>query len=352
MPLLISNEVAEHVLKMADCVEVMEAAIKAEGLGTATNRTKAAIYIPAESNGEWYRYCSMEGGIRDEMVVAYRVKSDITGIEQGRLSYYCIKPGLYCGLILLFSARTGELLAILNDGVVQHMRVAATNGVGARYVARRESSVLGILGSGGLARAHALAYAYTHPLRLIKVFSPNVEHRSLFAREMSEVLGLAVEPCAKPEEVVRGSDIVATCTNAACPVLMRDWLEPGMHISTVTHYELSPNDYDRIDRFVKYRSGTSTHHFTTPENYRPPSLKGSGSDTERLEARITSTYHLAKVITGKIPGRTHDYEITLFHSEGTGVQFAAVAYLTYQKAKEKCLGQDLPLEWFLQTIKD
>lgn len=352
MPLLINNEVAERVLRMSQCVETMEAAIRSEGIGTAANRTKASIYVPEEAGQEWYRYCSMEGGIRDEMVVACRIKSDVTGIQGGRLTQYCVRPGLFCGLILLFSARTGELLAIINDGVVQHMRVAATNGVGARQVARPEASVLGILGSGGLARTHALAYAHTHRLKMIKVYSPTPEHREVFAHEMSEALGLPVEACAEPERVVRGSHIVAACTDAARPIIHRDWLEPGMHISTVTNYELALDAYEVIDWYVRYRSGVSTHHFTTPEGERPPSLKGSSDETEREEARIRNTHHLKDVLLGQSPGRPGPEAITLFHSEGTGVQFAAIANLAYRQALERGLGQDLPMEWFTQTIRN
>jgi ornithine cyclodeaminase/alanine dehydrogenase-like protein (mu-crystallin family) len=72
---------------------------------------------------------------------------------------YCVRPGLFCGLILLFSTEDGAPLAIMNDGYLQHMRVGALYGLGAKYLARSDASVVGMLGSGGMARSHLTAFA-------------------------------------------------------------------------------------------------------------------------------------------------------------------------------------------------
>ena len=63
---------------------------------------------------------------------------------------YCLRPGRWCGLILLMSVENGEPLAILNDGIIQHMRVGADGSIGVKYMARKSAEVVGMIGSGGM----------------------------------------------------------------------------------------------------------------------------------------------------------------------------------------------------------
>src|SRR5688500_11268893 len=156
------------------CIEAVEAGLREEGEGAGANRTKSNIHIPTEDPDTWYRYCTIEGGLRKAGVVALRIKSDMVSwpemFGQRRENKYCVEPGRFCGLILLFSARNGELLAIMNDGVIQHLRVAAVGALAARHGARHDARVLGILGSGGMAETHALGMASIRPLREVRVY--------------------------------------------------------------------------------------------------------------------------------------------------------------------------------------
>jgi len=358
MPLLINNDVAKEILSMTDCVEVLEAAFREEGEGTGANRTKSNIHIPTSDPDRWYRYCTMEGGLRDAGIAAIRIKSDIVSwpLYQGirRENKYCVKPGKFCGLILLFSAENGELLAILNDGYIQHMRVGGTAGVAARYMARENASVVGILGSGGMAETHLEAYAVVRSLLRAKVYSPNRERRESYARRMAGKLGIEVTPVENPADVFRGSDIVASCTDANEPIISAKWLEDGMHFTCVRTREVGKDSFRRVDRYVSYRSEMALNHFTTPEDHRPLSWGGSNPQhmsTVRLVPE-KKRHHLTDVLVGRAPARESEKELNMFESEGTGVQFAAVAHRVYSLARERGLGQELPLEWFLQDIRD
>ena len=110
----------------------------------------------------------MEGGSAASGYYAIRMKSDVlTEVEYGGTrtqEKYCVEPGTYFGLVLLLSTRTGEPLAILNDGVLQHMRVGADSAIGTKYAARDDARVLGMLGSGGMARSHLEALLTVRPL--------------------------------------------------------------------------------------------------------------------------------------------------------------------------------------------
>ena len=360
--LLIDRHVAEKVLTPEMTMDVLEKAYKEEGAGSAVNRPKANILIPSENpERKWYRYCSMEGGIKGMKVAATRIKSDIVEdfelLGSTREDYYCILPGRYCGLILLFSSEDGALLAILNDGHVQHMRVAATVTIATKYMARKESSVLGVLGSGGMAWTHAIFLSRVFNFEKIKVYSPNQEHRKRFVTQLESAVNVKTLEVSEPREVFQGSDIVAACTNAHEPVVLGKYLEKGMHLTiNKSRTEIDDEALAKLDRFVFYESPPGIDG--TPSETRwtdTPNWGFSGgtrpSDMEKRRKLLSGRMGtLPNVLLGKTPGRANDSEITAFSNEGTGVQFAAVALKVYEEARAKDLGIKLPLEWFLEDI--
>ena len=356
--LLIDNEAALEVLTIDDCLSAMEEAFIEEGLGAAANRTKAGIYIPTSADPEaWHHYVTMEGGIRKLGVVAIRIRSHIhtPTILFGKKRHipWAGARGKYGGLILLFSSEDGSLLAILHDGHIQHMRVGATVGIATKHMARQDAQILGILGSGGLATTNAWAIAKVRSLRKIKVYSPNPDHRVQFAQQLSKDLGIEAIALDEPQEVVQGSDIVCASTDATEPVILGSWLEPGMYLTTVTIAEIDDEALRRVDRYVQYRDAPPQHHFTTPEDHRPRVSGSTGEELQRQIALIGGEKNatLPQVLLGEAVGRASDSEITFFSSEGTGVQFTALASMAYRRAKERGLGRELPLSWFLGDIK-
>jgi alanine dehydrogenase len=297
----------------------------------------------------------MEGVSRRHGVVAIRMKSDMNRYVEafgiGRHDKWASKPGLFCGLVLLFSTHTGELLAVLNDGFIQQTRVGATSGVAAKCLARPDASVLGMIGSGGQARSHARAFATVRKLKTIKVFSPNRERRETFAEEMGQALGVEAFAVANAQAAVSDSDIVATCTNAIEPVIRREWLSKGTHATSVNaHHELPPGFFRRVDVVLRpqildtrrYAVGSEKEKRTAPKALR----KSRGEIPEDIPT-------LSDLLLGKAKGRADSDQITYFNNnEGNGLQFAVCGALAYQRAKQRGLGRELPSEWFLQDIRD
>jgi ornithine cyclodeaminase/alanine dehydrogenase-like protein (mu-crystallin family) len=105
-----------------------------------------------------------------------------------------MRPGTYCGLVLLFSTQNGEPLAIINDGHLQHMRVGASAAIGARLLAREDAHVVGMIGSGGMARTALEALAEVREIKMVKVYSRIAANRETFAKEMTDHLNVAIEP--------------------------------------------------------------------------------------------------------------------------------------------------------------
>jgi alanine dehydrogenase len=229
--LLIHNDVVAKLLAMRECIDAQEHAFRQIPTGGAIYRPRIDMYVPCEREDGCYRWGTMEGA--NDGILAVRMKSDVITWPAGkdglwRESKYCVNPGTFLGLILLLSTRNGEPLAFINDGVLQHMRVGGGSGIGAKHLARKDASSVGILGSGGMARTCLEALQVVRPIKWAKVFSPTPANRNRFAAEMSAKLDIAVEPVATAREAVRGVDILSTCTDSMSPTFAAEWLEPGM----------------------------------------------------------------------------------------------------------------------------
>src|SRR5579863_6863369 len=219
--LILNNDDVARLLTMGDCIAAQEAAFSKIPTGGAIHRPRIDIYMPCERDDGYYRWSTMEGA--NDGYMAIRMKSDvITWPRDGHGNWteekYCREPGTYCGIIFLLSTRNGEPLAFIHDGILQHMRVGAGAGLGAKYLAREDTHVVGMLGSGGMARAFLEAFECVRDIHLCKVYSPNPENREAFAVEMSRRLGIEVRAVGSAREAVRGVDLLSSCTDSMRPV--------------------------------------------------------------------------------------------------------------------------------------
>lgn len=369
--LLINNAEVERLLPMIDCIDAQDRAFRGLPTGDSVHRPRIDLYMPAERTDGYYRWGTMEGASKELGVFAIRMKSDILFWPTDEHGYwkedkYSVEPGLYCGLIFLFSTKNGEPLAIINDGILQHMRVGGGAGLGVRYLSRPDSQTVGMLGSGGMARTYLEAFAAVRDIRQVKVFSPTEANRELYAKEMSAKLELEVRAVDTPEAAVEGVDIVAACTNAMEPALKGAWLQSGQHVTDVRG-ELDEEVFSRADIIVKQGVAHSRPRNEDPrhmgEGYNNGDyIGGSEEEKKRLPQRHAgsrvgaggddSTPTFNDLASGNIQ-RTSPEDITLYLNSGNqGLQFAAVGGMVYEKARQQGLGRELPTEWFLQDIRD
>ena len=364
--IFLTNQHVQAVLDMRSCLEVMEEAYHELNEQRAGYRPRIDFYVPQQPH--YYRWGTMEGASRKLGIFAIRMKSDmLSWNREGEFQTedkYCIKPGTYCGLIFLLSVKNGEPLALMNDGYLQHMRVGACAGLGAKYLSRKNSKVIGMLGSGGMARSYARAICQVRPIERIRVFSPTKANRLAYAEEMTSKLGVEIEPVDSPQKAVKGADIVAMTTDSLIPVIKADWLEAGMHVTNVRNNEAGQDIFDRVD--IIARLGSSTFVMDNP----PPNTIGgsdgmfgyfAGTEEEKKMVPRAPLRQIDNPKIGTVPdimagrwaGRADDRQITFLNNQGTqGLQFAAVGGKAYELAKAKGLGHPLPLEWFVQDIRD
>jgi ornithine cyclodeaminase/alanine dehydrogenase-like protein (mu-crystallin family) len=372
--LLIDNDTVRKVLSAADCIRVQEEAFADLITGRAIHRPRIDIYAPCPRDDGYYRWSSMEGvTVRPGAYLAIRMKSDIAywprSADGGWTEKkYCVEPGLYCGLIMLFSTATGGPLAMINDGVLQHMRVGGGAGLGAKYLSRPDSKVVGLLGSGGMAKEYLRAFKAVRPIERAQIFSPTAINRDAFAAAMSAELGIKVVAVADPQSAVRGADIVASCTDSMAPTLKAEWLAPGMHVTNVGPAEIDHACLKRMDVVVRQgESGSGSATLREGPRLRREVgqsplayVAGTEEEMQRLPPKDNARIgfggdfpHVAEIITGSHPGRTRADEITFYHNFGNqGLQFACVGGLAYERAKQKGLGHELPGEWFLQDVRN
>src|SRR5215471_7332775 len=219
MTLLLSNSDVEKLLTMPECIGVLEEAYVELAEGRGVNRTRSDCITPTANPEAVYGLKSMDGVIPKLGIGAIRINSDIVtfpkkGNNIVREKVPAAPNGRYTGLVLLFSSENGEPLAIFPDGVMQRMRVGAANGLGVKYLARKDAHTIGILGSGWQAGAQLMAACAVRDIKSIRCFSPNPQNRDSFVNAMSAMLGIEVVPVGQPEEAIKDADIAMCATNS------------------------------------------------------------------------------------------------------------------------------------------
>jgi alanine dehydrogenase len=355
MTLILSNDDVEKLLTMHECIEVLEDVYIELSAGRGVNRIRSDCLVPVARMDALYSLKSMDAVIPKLGVGAVRIDSDIVtwprqGTNMRRVKVPSAPNGRYVGLVLLFSSETGEPLAILPDGMMQRIRVGATNGLGVRYLARKDAKSVGILGSGWQAGTQLMAVCAVRKIDTIRCFSPNRDHCAAFAREMSSALGIEVDPVDRPEDAISSADIVMCATNSIDNMFFERWLRPGIHVSSIKLPEIEIAVIERADRFVIHTHDAKPLHVTSKDLVVPEIAEGKGWELGK-GIDFAGTPTLADVIAGTVPGRRTDQEITCFiNNLGLGSQFAAAAAVVYRKAKESGVGRDLPTEWFTQDV--
>jgi alanine dehydrogenase len=358
-------------------MSALETAYKDLAISEAVCRPRIDIRIPTSDPKKNYQWGTMEGG-STAGYFAIRMKSDIiyeqTYNGATTQEKYCTTPGLFCGLILLTSIENGEPLAFVNDGVLQHMRVAGDGGIGVKYLSNPDSEVVGMLGSGGMSRDHMKAFTAVRDIKKLQVFSPTKANREAFGEEMHRKYNIEVQVVDSPEKVYRGAHIVAGLTDSAIPVLDGSLLEKGAHIVNIGGGGLpDEKSIARVDVYLRF--GDAPAPVAHPELQVPDSFiawearqsskkfgdgrnangrakahaKAHGSEAVPSGRRVS----LVDLLSGKEKGRTSADQIT-WSERGNlqGVQFYAVAGHVYELAKKQGLGHEIPTSLFLQDIRN
>lgn len=282
--LVLSEKEVHDLLTMRECIGVMEEALMALSRGEVVNPLRSKLMGPHGLLGLMPAYRPPHFGLKE----------------------VCVVPGRHVGAVLLHDGETGDLLAIVNAEAVTAIRTAAVSAVATRLLAREDSSILAVLGTGTQAKSHLEAIPLVRSIKEVRTFSRNG--------------GTA----RSAEEAVRGADIIVTATSAKEPILKREWIAPGTHINAVgssipSTRELDTDTVASASLFVDRRESTvvESGDYLFAAKERPIEIKAE----------------IGELLLGKAQGRKSNEEITLFKSLGLAVEDLASAAFLFEKAR-------------------
>jgi alanine dehydrogenase len=324
--LLLSRKDVEELVSMREVIEAVEEAFRAKGLGKVQMPPKSYIYFDR-----------FQGDFR--VMPAYLEDMGAAGVKI--VNVHPKNPqehGLptVMATILLLDPKTGAPLAIMDGTWVTNMRTGAGGAVAAKYLARKDSHVIAMVGAGVQARTQLTALSEVLDIDEVRVSDVVKGKAKKYAEEMGKQLGIEIEPMADVGKTIKGADIVVTVTTARGPIVMDEWISDGMHINAIGadapgKQELDPNILKRAKIVVDdLKQALHSGEVNVPLS-------------EGIIARGDIYAELGEVITGKKPGRASRDEITIFDSTGLAIQDIATDWKVYQKAKKMGKGKEVEL---------
>jgi alanine dehydrogenase len=299
-------------LPMRECISLMRMAFERLAAGEAINQSRRRLILPTRST---LHYMAASDG------KYFGAKIYATNPSRG--AHF---------LVLLYRAEDAEPLAILEANRLGQIRTGAASGLATQLLARPDSRVAGLIGSGFQARTQLEAVHTAFPFERALVWSRTPDRRVEFARECSAALGLPVSAAASAEEAVHAADVLITATNAAEPVLDAQWVRDGTHINA-----MGSNQAQRRELPAEMVKRAALIAVDSREQSRMESgdliLAFRDEDWQR-------TVELADVVTGR-SGRQGPGEITIFKSNGLAVEDVIAAGYVFERAVEAGAGQSL-----------
>lgn len=251
------------------------------------------------------------------------------------LKAYSTVAGVNRFMVLLYKD-DGELVALIEADKLSQLRTGAASGVATKFMARADSSRLGIFGTGLQARSQVQGVCAVRPIETVIAYSRNKEKCGEFCKEMSEAVGISVQPAAAPEEAAKDVDIIVTATTSKEPVFKGEWMSKGTHINAIGANFISRRE---IDVEAVRRSAC-----VVVDSCEQAMLE-SGDLARAAEEEAfywEDARELGIVVVGEFPGREDDSEITLFESHGIALEDIALAACIYEQALKAGIGERLP----------
>lgn len=320
--LILSHDEVVKLLPMKECIAVMREALIALAAGEVHQPLRTIIRPPDAAGLMGLMPSYMSGDC-----AAFGLKA------------ICVFSGnpakgkdAHQGVVLLFSAETGELQAMMNASAITAIRTAAVSGVATDLLAREDACNLAIIGTGVQARSHLAAMSQVRLIKWCRIASRHIEHAEKFAEEMRRSFSFPLEPVETVEAALEGADLIVTATTAIEPIVKREWISPGAHLnlvgaSTPNAREVDTATMEAASVFVDRREST----INEAGDYLFAARDGAIT-LDHIRGEIGEVLH------GDRPGRTSMEEITLFKSLGLAVEDLAAAKYLYKKAKEAKAG--------------
>ena len=318
--LFLNEKEIKKILTMDDTLKAVEMAFRAKGQGSLQMPAKMYLY-----------YESYNGDLR--VMPSYIPSLDISGVKV--VNVHPHNPKKYrllsvMATILLVDPANGYPIGVFDGTWITTMRTGAASGIASKYLARKDASVLALIGAGVQAETQLEAVIKVRRIKKVKVYDIIRAISQRFVKKF-KYLGLDFEICPTVKACVEGADIICTVTPVRKPIVKSAWVKDGAHINAMGadapgKEELEPALLKR-SKIVIDDWEQASHS----GEINVPLAKGVISKKD-IYAEI------GQVVTGKKKGRPSANAITIFGSTGLGVQDLVTAHLVYKVAKKKKLG--------------
>jgi ornithine cyclodeaminase len=320
--LLLSQDEVAALLPMEECIPLMHGALVSLAAGQV-HQPLRTIVRPPDAAG----FMGLMPAYSSGTPSAFGLKA------------ICIFPGnsargkdSHQGAVLLFSAESGELLAVINALAVTALRTAAVSGVATRALAHEDACDLAVIGAGVQARVHVEAMSHVRHIRRCRVASRSVESALKLADELRGNYTFKVEAVETVEAALRGADLIVTATNSTEALVRRAWVSAGAHVNAVGSCTPHTRELDAAT------VAASSLFVDSVES----AVNEAGDYLRAVRDGVVGPGHiraeLGEVLNGTKPGRTSVDEITLFKSLGLAIEDLAVAEYLYRKCQETGAG--------------
>ena len=315
--LFIKNTPVDQILSTKDMIVAIEDALKELRLGRGFDLPRRRIHHP------------------NRMILGL-----LPGSVHGFMGAYLqtdLDRRLHNETIILYSVETGEPLILFQNCSINEARTGAAGGIGAKYLARKDSRVAALLGSQAHAVMQLKAAHAVRPLRLARVFSPTESHRRACVEKIELQVGIEARAVSSAAEAIEEADIIITATDSRTPVFDGYLLKSGVHITSMSNGDKTRTRQE-IDETTFRRA--QPIFITSKET-----VCVNESDVFRaVRDKIISwgsVHEIADLLLDRIPGRTDDRQITLYKLQGTGIMDVAIGALAFERLKGSNLTQTL-----------
>ncbi len=326
--LILTDYEVKKTLSVSEVIEAVESAFKQKGFGRVQMPAKIYLYY-RKYDGDLR---TMPSFLEDLGISAVK----IVNVHPKNPTQNCLPTVM--AVITLIDPSTGAPIAIIGGTTITNMRTGAAGAVAAKYLARKDSQILGLVGAGAQARTQLLALLEVFNLEEVRVWSRTEDTKKHFITEIQQAYGnrIKVVPAESISKAVEKADIVVTATPSRKPLVMNDMISAGMHINcigadAVGKEELDPNILKRAKIIVDDWAQASH----------------SGEINVPLSNRVITKENIwgemGEIVAGLRPGRQRRDEITVFTSTGLAIQDAVTAKIAYCKALDNKVGRFIKL---------
>lgn len=319
--LILNRKQVRNLLSMRSCMDMLSQAFQAYSSAKSIQPLRTMMKVSKTDN----ILASMPG---------YDGASGALAVKLITIFHNAVNAGLdsHQGLVVLFSAKHGNPLAIMDASEITAIRTAAASGVATEVLANKKAASLAILGAGVQARSHFFSMNEARSIQSVKIWNRSLEGAKKLAKELIAETSLEVTVSNTAQMAITDADLICTVTASAKPILKGSWLKPGVHINAVGSSSPTKRELD-TEAVIKSKIFVDSRESALNEagDLLIPKSEGALDDHHILG-------EIGQVLRKETVGRNDPEDITLFKSLGMAVEDVAAAQYIYNQAQENDIG--------------